>query len=77
MIAAGLAVAGSALWLTLVHETQSGTEELRHVLRLVFASAMGATLLRGISAIRRRARRRTRPHPGTTTIHGAPAGAPT
>jgi predicted membrane protein DUF2306 len=43
VIAAGLAVAGSALW-----------------------------------AIRRLARRRTRRHPrGTTTIHGAPVGAPT
>ena len=51
---AGLAVAGSALWLTLVYEAQPGTGELRYVLRLVFASAMAASLLLGFSAIRRR-----------------------
>ena len=51
---AGLAVAGSALWLTLVYEAQPGTGELLYVLRLVFASAMAASLLLGFSAIRRR-----------------------
>jgi uncharacterized membrane protein len=53
VIAAGLAVAGSALWLTLVYEAQPGTGELLYALRLVFASAMAASLLLGITAIRR------------------------
>jgi uncharacterized membrane protein len=51
---AGLAVAGSALWLTLVYEAQPGTGQLLYVLRLMFASAMAASLLLGITAIRRR-----------------------
>ncbi len=51
---AGLAVAGSALWLTFVYEAQPGTGELLFLLRLVFASAMAASLLLGITAIRRR-----------------------
>jgi uncharacterized membrane protein len=51
---AGLAVAGSALWLTLVYEAQPGTGEVLYVLRLVFASAMAASLLLGVTAIRRR-----------------------
>jgi uncharacterized membrane protein len=51
---AGLAVAGSALWLTLVYEAQPGTGHLLYVLRLAFASAMAASLLLGVTAIRRR-----------------------
>jgi uncharacterized membrane protein len=51
---AGLTVAGSALWLTLFYEAQPGTGALLYVLRLVFASAMAASLLLGITAIRRR-----------------------
>jgi hypothetical protein len=51
---AGLAVAGSALWLTLFYEAQPGTGELLYVLRLAFASAMAASLLLGVTAIRRR-----------------------
>ena len=51
---AGLAVAGSALWLTLFYEAQPGTGGLLFVLRLVFASAMAASLLLGVTAIRRR-----------------------
>ena len=51
---AGLAVAGSALWLTLVYEAQPGTGELLYVLRLVFASAMAASVILGVTAIRRR-----------------------
>jgi uncharacterized membrane protein len=50
---AGLAIAGSALWLTLVYEAQPGTGELLYVLRLLFASAMAASLLLGVTAIRR------------------------
>jgi uncharacterized membrane protein len=51
---AGLAVAGSALWLTLFYEAQPGTGELLFLLRLVFGSAMAASLLLGVTAIRRR-----------------------
>ncbi|MDQ1737755.1 MAG: hypothetical protein QOH56_4006, partial [Pseudonocardiales bacterium] len=51
---AGLAVAGSALWLTLCYEAQPGTGELLFLLRLVFGSAMAASLLLGVTAIRRR-----------------------
>jgi uncharacterized membrane protein len=52
--AAGLAVAGSALWLTLVYRPQPGTGDLLYVLRLVFGSAMAACLVLGLTAIRRR-----------------------
>ncbi|HET7799051.1 MAG TPA: DUF2306 domain-containing protein [Humibacillus xanthopallidus] len=51
---AGFAVCGSALWLTLFTEAQPGTGPLLYVLRLVFASAMAASLLLGLAAIRRR-----------------------
>jgi len=51
--AAGLAVAGSALWLTLFYEPQPGTGNLLFVLRLVFAPALAASLLLGVVAIRR------------------------
>jgi len=51
---AGLAVAGSALWLTLVYQPQPGTGDLLYVLRLVFGSAMAAFLVLGFTAIRRR-----------------------
>ena len=51
---AGLAVAGSALWLTLFYEAQPGTGELLYVLRLVFGSAMVGCLVLGFTAIRRR-----------------------
>jgi uncharacterized membrane protein YozB (DUF420 family) len=51
---AGLAVAGSALWLTLFYPPQPGTGDLLYALRLVFAPAMAASLLLGITAIRRR-----------------------
>lgn len=52
--AAGLAVAGSALWLTLFYQAQPGTGVLLYVLRLVFSSAMAACLVLGFTAIRRR-----------------------
>lgn len=51
---AGLAVAGSALWLTLFYEAQPGTGELLYVLRLVFGSVMAICLVLGLTAIRRR-----------------------
>jgi uncharacterized membrane protein len=51
---AGLAVAGSALWLTLFYEAKPGTGELLYVFRLVFGSAMAGCLVLGFTAIRRR-----------------------
>jgi uncharacterized membrane protein len=51
---AGLMVAASALWLTLLYEPQPGTGDLLYVLRLAFASAMAACLVLGIAAARRR-----------------------
>jgi uncharacterized membrane protein len=51
---AGIAVAGSAIWLTLVYQAQPGTGDLLHVLRLVFGSAMAGCLVLGLTAIRRR-----------------------
>lgn len=51
---AGLLVAGSALWLTLVYEPKPGTGDLLFAFRLVFASAMAACLVLGVAAIRRR-----------------------
>ncbi len=51
--AAGLAVAVSAVWLTLFYERQPGTGELLFVLRLIFAPALATTLLLGARAVRR------------------------
>jgi uncharacterized membrane protein len=51
---AGLAVAGSALWLTLAYSPKPGTGDLLYVLRLGFASFMAAALVLGFAAIRRR-----------------------
>jgi uncharacterized membrane protein len=54
VVGAGLAVAGSALWLTLFYEAQPGTGGLLYVLRLGFSSAMAACLVLGFAAVRRR-----------------------
>jgi uncharacterized membrane protein len=51
---AGLAVAGSALWLTLLTPPKPGTGDLLFLFRLVFATAMAACLVAGVAAIRRR-----------------------
>ena len=50
---AGAAVAGSALWMTLVYARQPGTGDLLLALRLVFASAMAGCLVLGVTSIRR------------------------
>jgi len=50
---AGLLVAGSALWMTLLYDGKPGTGELLYVLRLGFASAMAACLILGFTAVRR------------------------
>lgn len=52
--AAGLLVAGSALWMTLLYPFKPGTGDLLSLARLVFGSAMAACLVLGITAIRRR-----------------------
>ncbi len=54
LAAAGLLVAGSALWMTLLYSQKPGTGDLLYVLRLVFASAMAACLVLGFTSIRRR-----------------------
>lgn len=50
----GLAVAASALWLTLFYAPQPGTGGLLHGARLVVAPAMATFLVLGVTAIRRR-----------------------
>ena len=49
----GLAVALSALWLTLFFARQPGTGALAYVLRLAFSSGMAISLVLGLAAIRR------------------------
>jgi uncharacterized membrane protein len=51
---AGLLVAGSALWMTLLYAQKPGTGDLLYALRLVFGSAMAGCLVLGFAAIRRR-----------------------
>lgn len=50
---AGLLVAGSALWMTLLYPQKPGTGTALFALRLVFASAMIASLVLGVTAVRR------------------------
>lgn len=54
LAAAGLLVAGSALWLTLFHDPQPGTGVMLFVLRLVVGTAMIGCLVVGVAAARRR-----------------------
>jgi uncharacterized membrane protein len=51
---AGLLVAGSALWMTLLYAQKPGNGDLLYVLRLAFGSAMVVCLVLGFAAIRRR-----------------------
>ena len=53
LAAAGLFVAGSAVWMTLFYDTKPGTGVLLYLLRLVFGSAMAACLILGVTTIRR------------------------
>jgi uncharacterized membrane protein len=53
VVAAGLLVAISALWLTLFYEPQPGTGDLLYVFRLLFGSALAACLVLGVAAVRR------------------------
>ncbi len=54
LVAAGLAVAGSALWLTLFYEAHPGTGPLLFAVRLVVATTMVAFVVLGFVAVRRR-----------------------
>jgi uncharacterized membrane protein len=53
LVILGLAVAFSALWMTLFYARQPGTGALVYVFRLVFASGMAASIILGFAAIRR------------------------
>ncbi len=53
VVVLGLAVAFSALWMTLFYPRQPGTGELAYVFRLAFGSSMAAGIVLGFTAIRR------------------------
>ena len=53
VVALGLAVAVSGLWMTLFYARQPGTGELAFLFRLAFGSALAACIVLGFSAIRR------------------------
>ena len=53
LVVLGLAVALSALWLTLFYPRQPGTGELAYIFRLAFGSGMAASIVLGFAAIRR------------------------
>ena len=54
LVVLGLAVAFSALWMTLFYPRQPGTGALAYVLRLAFGTGMATSLVLGLTAIRRR-----------------------
>ena len=54
LVVLGLAVALSALWLTLFYPRQPGTGALAYIFRLAFGSGMAASIILGLTAIRRR-----------------------
>jgi uncharacterized membrane protein len=53
LVALGLAVALSALWLTLFYPSHPGNGELAYVFRLAFGSGMAASIVLGFAKIRR------------------------
>jgi len=53
VVALGLLVAFSGLWMTLFYARQPGTGELSYLFRLAFGSALAACIVLGFSAIRR------------------------
>ena len=53
LVLLGLAVAFSALWMTLFYPRQPGTGELAYLFRLAFGSGMAASIILGFTAIRR------------------------
>ncbi len=52
LVGLGLAVAFSALWMTLFYARQPGTGELAYLFRLAFGSGMAASIILGFTAIR-------------------------
>ena len=52
LVALGLVVALSALWMTLFYARQPGTGELAFLFRLAFGSGMAASIILGFDAIR-------------------------
>ena len=54
VVALGLLVALSGLWMTLFYARQPGTGELSYLFRLVFGSALAACIVLGFAAIRSR-----------------------
>ena len=53
LVVLGLAVAFSALWMTLFYPRHPGTGALAYVFRLAFGSGMAASIILGFTAIRR------------------------
>ena len=54
LVALGLAVALSALWMTLAFPRKEGTGDLLYVFRLLAGSGMGVSIILGLAAIRNR-----------------------
>jgi uncharacterized membrane protein len=54
LVVLGMAVALSALWMTLFYPRQPGTGVLAYSFRLAFGAGMAASIILGITAIRRR-----------------------
>jgi uncharacterized membrane protein len=54
LVALGLVVAGSALWLTLLYDRREGTGTLLYSVRLLVGAGMAACIVLGFAAIRRR-----------------------
>src|SRR3954452_18421555 len=54
LLVLGMAVALSALWMTLFYPRQPGTGALAYLFRLAFASGMAVSIILGFTAIRRR-----------------------
>jgi uncharacterized membrane protein len=54
LVVLGLAVALSALWMTLFYPRQPGTGVLAYLFRLAFGAGMAAGIILGVTAIRRR-----------------------
>ena len=53
LVGLGLAVAFSGLWMTLFYPRQNGTGQLAYVFRLSVGSAMAASIIIGLAAVRR------------------------
>ena len=54
LVALGLAVALSGLWMTLLYPQKEGTGELLYLFRLLASSGMGISIVLGLAAIRGR-----------------------